>query len=585
VNGGGDGGRRDRRPVFATLAAPILLASATFLVFLWVWGGRWRVAPYADEASYVFQAKIFASGHWSMPPRPIPEFFEQAYVLATPRVASMYFPGHAWLLVPGIFVGFPALGVLLGLAATGGILFTIARSIAGPAVALLAWAIWLTAPINPWLRPSYFCETSTTALGLAAWLLFRLAVRSGRRAELLGSAACLGLGFVVRPITMIAWALPLAVVACARAWRRRIRPRDLGLAGAVFAAFVALLPLWSFETTGDPLRSPYLLYFRQYTPWAIARSGGAVPPAERPLPPDLREQMERVHAVRRAYERTPRIVTLGRRVARIGRETFVPRPDGSAGPGWRWWRLGLLPLLFVGAATAGAEGAVAIATVAVLVLVHLPFWQGGDLWMPYYLDVHPIVALLTAFGLQRVISIFPGGAGLRRAAARKGGAAITTAAAVILAAGSADLAVARRQKEAEGPGQRAFRRIVAEIPEPKAIVFVRYGPNHNATFDVHFPLVDNEPDLPKARVWIVYDRGPDNARLRAIAPDRAPYLYDEANASLIRMPPAGAAALLLPREAGKTVRRDHRAAAGQGGGPGSEGALEPAFIGRSSPPA
>ncbi len=531
-----DGGRRDRRPVLDGLAAPILLGIATFLVFLWVWGGRWRVAPYADEASYVFQAKIFASGHWSMPARPIPEFFEQAYVLATPRVASMYFPGHAWVLAPGVLVGFPPLGVLLGLAATGGILFALARSVAGPAVGLLAWAIWLTAPINPWLRPSYFCETSTTAFGLAAWLLFRLAVRSGRKAELVASAACLGFGFVVRPITMIAWTLPLAVVGLVLAWRRRIRPKDLGLAAAVLAGAVALLPLWSFETTGDPLRSPYLLYFRQYTPWATAGRNAPVPAAERSLPPDLREQMERVHAVRREYERTPRVVTLGRRVARIGRETFVPRPDGQAGPGWRWWRLGLLPFLFVGAFSAGAEGAVGVATVAVLILVHLPFWQGGDLWMPYYLDVHPIVAILTAFGLHRVASILPAAARPRNAPPGSGGPAMA-AAALILIAGSADLAVARRQKAREGPGQMAFLAAIGQI-RGRAIVFVRYGSGHNP----HFGLVTNEPDLARARLWIAYDRGADDSRLTALAPDRVSYLYDEETDRVAPMPippPAG----------------------------------------------
>jgi hypothetical protein len=531
VNGRG-GDRRNRRTIREGPGVPILLGAATFLVFLWVWGGRWRVAPYADEASYVFQAKLFASGHWSMPPRPIPEFFEQAYVLATPRVASMYFPGHAGVLAPGMLVGFPPLGVLLGLAATGGLLFALARSIAGPGVAALAWAIWLTAPINPWLRPSYFCETTTTALGLASWLLFRLAVRNGgRKAELAGTAACLGFGFVVRPITMIAWALPLAVVAFVLARRRRIRPRALAPAGAVLAAVLALLPLWSFETTGDPLRSPYLLYFRQYTPWAIASRDTPAPPAQRPLPPDLREQMDRVHAVRRAYERTPRLVTLGRRIARIGRETFVPRNDGPAAPGWRWWRLGLLPFLFVGAFAAGAEGAVAIATVAVLLLVHLPFWQGGDLWMPYYLDVHPSIAFLTAFGLRRVLSFLPEAARVRSLRRGTGGAAVTAAAAMILLAGSADLAVARHQKAREGPGQREFLAAIGRIRD-RAIVFVRYGPGHNP----HFGLVTNEPDLARARLWIAYDRGNDDSRLIALAPDRVPYLYDEATDRVVPMP-------------------------------------------------
>ncbi len=38
----------------------------------------------------------------------------------------------------------------------------------------------------------------------------------------------------------------------------------------------------------------------------------------------------------------------------------------------------------------------------------------------------------------------------------------------------------------------------------------------------------NEPDLARARLWLVHDRGPDNARLLELAPERLPFLYDEA---------------------------------------------------------
>jgi hypothetical protein len=64
---------------------------------------------------------------------------------------------------------------------------------------------------------------------------------------------------------------------------------------------------------------------------------------------------------------------------------------------------------------------------------------------------------------------------------------------------------------------------VSAIPASKAIVFVRYRPDHAA----HFSLVRNVPDLNSARVWVVYDRGPDNARLLQIASNRVPYLYDD----------------------------------------------------------
>jgi len=62
---------------------------------------------------------------------------------------------------------------------------------------------------------------------------------------------------------------------------------------------------------------------------------------------------------------------------------------------------------------------------------------------------------------------------------------------------------------------------------------VRYGPRHNE----HLSLIANEPYLQSAKAWIVYDRGPDNARLMQRAPDRACYLYDEAAGALARLQP------------------------------------------------
>ena len=82
--------------------------------------------------------------------------------------------------------------------------------------------------------------------------------------------------------------------------------------------------------------------------------------------------------------------------------------------------------------------------------------------------------------------------------------------------------------------QRGFLDAVNRLPAEKAIVFVRYGPEHNP----HLSLINNDPDLPSARRWFVYDRGPDNLRLMRTAPDRAAFLFDDANHSLHPFVPA-----------------------------------------------
>ena len=68
-------------------ATPWILGMVTALTFCWVAGGTLNVEPIStDEASYVLQAEIFAAGRVTAPAPPIQEFFEQAWVVVSPRI-------------------------------------------------------------------------------------------------------------------------------------------------------------------------------------------------------------------------------------------------------------------------------------------------------------------------------------------------------------------------------------------------------------------------------------------------------------------------------------------------------------------
>jgi hypothetical protein len=76
---------------------------------------------------------------------------------------------------------------------------------------------------------------------------------------------------------------------------------------------------------------------------------------------------------------------------------------------------------------------------------------------------------------------------------------------------------------------------VRTLPPKPSIIFVRYAPDHYA----HLSLVRNDPFLAESGRWFVYDRGPENARLIAAAPDRVPYLADEASERFVPLKPDG----------------------------------------------
>src|SRR4029079_11982332 len=92
-----------------------------------------------------------------------------------------------------------------------------------------------------------------------------------------------------------------------------------------------------------------------------------------------------------------------------------------------------------------------------------------------------------------------------------------------------------RQVRATSEGDHAYHNAFAQqlqsIPDARAIVFVRYGPQHNDGLS----LIHNPVDLSAASPWTVYDRGAENDALLRLLPDRTAYLFDEASGALTRI--------------------------------------------------
>ena len=145
------------------------LGLASTLTYWWVWGSLRPLPGIHDEAAYLLQARIFASGHWTAPGRPLPEFFEQFHVLVTPVLAAKYPPGHSLLLTLGQLLGFPPLIPLLLNGLTGALVYLLSARLAGPLVGLLTWLLWLLAPMNLTYRPTYLSNVTTGALWVASW--------------------------------------------------------------------------------------------------------------------------------------------------------------------------------------------------------------------------------------------------------------------------------------------------------------------------------------------------------------------------------------------------------------------------------
>jgi hypothetical protein len=513
--------------VLASRTTPIVLGVINALLVWWWVGWQRNPAPMVqDEAAYLLQAALFAHGRWVGEAPLLPEFFAQMHVLTEPVLASKYPPGLSLLLTPFVAIRFAALGPMVFAAITGGLIFVLARRVAGGLVALLTWILWSSGSALLRYQGSFLSQTVTVALWLATFY-FLLEYRAHRRSwSLVAVAACVGMLAITRPVTAVALAIPVSIIAvrnvwCARAWRPFL------LAAFVTAAIVALLPLQNQMTTGDWRLSPLVVYSKRYTPFDFPGFGYTTTQDVTPLPPDLDNLRTFLAEARRQHTLLALPATLRSRAWYVILDIFTG------------WRAPLLLFALVGALAMPPVGLVALAASAGLLLTYT-FHAHWAHWTAYYFEGYPAIVFASAIGLHAFAEWMV----RRRPVWRRfelGSAsdlrvrvAMVALCAFALIPTTIVLPRYRAAWQRTTIYQRRFMTAltVVERESARAIVFVDYGRDH----DAHSSLVWNVPDLATAKTWIAYERGPDDLRLMRLAPDRRAYIFHAEEGRLTRLP-------------------------------------------------
>jgi hypothetical protein len=259
-----------------------------------------------------------------------------------------------------------------------------------------------------------------------------------------------------------------------------------------------------------PPRAPWLWRSTQeYLPWDRPGFGVNAPRATRPLPPDLLHVASVFYTWHEDYapSEVPRVLLM--RLKAISLDFW----DGPSAALFVFALAGLVALT--------AEGWFALASFATLIACYLCYAH-PSFYTVYYIEGEPALAFLTAVGVVRSLQTI----------ARQGAPIVLTAVvALIVAWAIPTLREERLLDLIEIDYHRAVDSVFAQIHDPKAIVFVRYSAGHNPNMS----LVHNVPDPSRAPLWVVYDRGADNARLLRIARDRVGYLFDEDAWTLTRL--------------------------------------------------
>ena len=489
---------------------PAVFGGITALLVFIVWGGSLSALPLMhDEWAYWTQAGQYAAQRWSLPSPPIPEFFEQLYVLVTPVFAAKYPPGHALVMAPGFAIGMPALVPLLLTATTGAVVFALARRLAGLWVAALTLILWASTFGNLRFRATYFSELTTSCAWMITWWAL-IRWRDTRRWPWMALLAlATGWGAITRPATMFLFAIPLGAVVVADIWRTK-RWAHLVIGVACGSAVLAILPLWSARVTGNWRLTPLAEYTRQYLPFDIPGYTVDVTPPERALPPEMERVRGFLRDIKTEQATAPPATTFFARAGLLMRDAF----DG--------WRLPFVIAFVIGVVMGGPAAWFAFGTSLLLVIGYVTQAHTAD-WSIYYLEAYPAIAFVAALGVRTIWRRTPAG---RIGVSALPAWAVPLLLVVALTGVAYDTVHARDTLARIAAHTNSFRAGVANLSKTPSIVFVRYAAPERR--NMHLSLVANAGDLENATAWIVHDRGADDLRLIAANPGRTPYLYDEA---------------------------------------------------------
>jgi 4-amino-4-deoxy-L-arabinose transferase-like glycosyltransferase len=255
---------------------------------------------------------------------------------------------------------------------TGGLLFLLARRFSNGTVALVAWFIWLIAPAALRFRPSYFSEVTTSAIWLVAWWTLLRYRETGGRRWLVMLAALVAWGGITRPVTMIAFAIPVGLVVAWTVWKRRAWG-DVVASLPLALAICAIVPVWSHSVLGGWGKNPYAYYQTLYFPVENPGLGIDSTPPLRALPADMEkfnDYARRMHAIHTA-ELRPKV--LEARLAELG--------DGMWRDQYFLYLLAIVGALVMPLPVAMALGTCALVVIGYLGIAHQPFW------VIYYLEL------------------------------------------------------------------------------------------------------------------------------------------------------------------------------------------------------
>ena len=502
---------------------------STAYLFITAWSEHRQFFPYMhDEYSYLTQAHQFARGRLWMPAHPLASFFDSFQLFTKPVYASAYFPGTAFLYVPGIWLHLqPFVTSLLIAGAIAGILFWITAEILDPVAAVLAVLLLLS--------DGLYRQLSIMTLGQPALLLYGLSAtvaclkwrtnKSKRSAIAIGFF--LALATVTRPVDALCFAVPIGLAVLLH------RPSKVTVPAIIAGAtpLICLQLILNRGVTGRWLQTPFRLYADNDYP-GTAYGFHPFDPSSKPIS-DLPQKI----AIFQQYKPLVEHHQLGNALHDLIHWHLRLALSQSSTSPFPLLVL-LLPVAFL---AMNRQRAVLLAPLPLLLLLYVPY---PFFFAHYVFPVGPAVIVGILLGVEAIVKTYP--------ARRR----FLTVGSTLLIAGMAIAALPQWQtwnEDAFSAGLlESVNHQLAALPHTPAVVLFSFDPNRNLNEEPVYNADVAWPD--DAPIIRAHDCGDLNQQIFDYYADRQPYRYfyrfNERDRSLHK--------LGLARELGHEIRDESR---------------------------
>jgi hypothetical protein len=471
-----------------------------------------------DEFGYLLLGDTFAHGRVTNPTPPLWQHFETVHEIMKPTYTAKYPPAQGIALAAGQLLGQPVIGVWI----------TTALACAAMCWMLQGWmpARWaLAGGLLTALHPLVLAWSQTYWGGAVAMGGGALVLGGFRRLlddrPLARDAIVMGLGFAIlansRPYEGFVFCLLVTVTLLiwisrpGRIGLRHFCSRVAAPLGLVMALLACELGYYNWETTGDPLLMPYMLYEKTYDIYPAFLFG-----QERPEPEFRSREIRMLEEKFRDVFRSQR-ASWGSELAAAARKLEDLSEE------YLWSLLLLVPLIGLPWAIR-RRGPLRLAFLMGIFFLY-------SLVLETFVHAAPAAAVffLLVMGSMRAVNAW-------RFGGRRAGRNVLRGLALLLAFSFVSTVV----KMALADRTRWFYRresiLDALNREPeKSLVIVKYEPDHNPARE----WVYNAADIVQAKVILARDMGPEkNKELLHYFPDRKVWVVhaDSANPELEPFP-------------------------------------------------